>query len=359
MATTAALYVANMREFMRNRMTLFWNLAFPVLFIVLFGLIFSGGGSPSYTAGVVDQDHSAMSQQLVGIFKQAFAVKMGSLADEHTALQKGQIDLEIVIPAGLSQNFTQKQTTNIQMFYDPSRNQTDGQIKVSIMEGVLQQFNQHVVPLAPPVQLQPNTINTTPLRNIDYLVPGILAMAILQLGLFGTAMPIVQLRQQQVLRRLSATPLPRWQVMLSQVLMRLTIAVFQAVVIVGLGAVAFHVAVGNPIGLLGVVLLGASTFIGLGYMIASVASTVDAANGITQALNFPMLFLSGIFFPLTLMPDFLKPLIYALPVTYLADLARQVMIGSTPTFPLMVDILVLAAWTIGTTLLSVRFFKWE
>ena len=100
-------------------------------------------------------------------------------------------------------------------------------------------------------------------------------------------------------------------------------------------------------------------FISLGYLIAALARTVESANGISQAINFPMMFLSGIFFPLAFLPVFLTPVVKALPLTYLGDAFRQVAVGSVPQFPLMVDVLVLAGWTVVCSLLAARFFKWE
>jgi len=116
---------------------------------------------------------------------------------------------------------------------------------------------------------------------------------------------------------------------------------------------------GNPLALVGMVLLGAVMFIGLGYLIASFSRSVETASGISSAVNFPMMFLSGIFFPLSVLPAFLAPVVRALPVTYLADAFRQITIGSVPEFPIMVDVLVLAAWAVACGLLSARFFKWE
>jgi ABC-2 type transport system permease protein len=109
----------------------------------------------------------------------------------------------------------------------------------------------------------------------------------------------------------------------------------------------------------GLVLLGALTFVAIGYLVASLARTVESANGITTAVNFPMMFLSGIFFPLALLPAFLTPVVRALPLTYLADALRQVAVGSVPEFPMMVDLAVLAGWAVVCALLSARFFKWE
>ena len=134
----------------------------------------------------------------------------------------------------------------------------------------------------------------------------------------------------------------------------------QAAVIVGLSIWVFNVHIeGSLLAVAGLVLLGALTFVAIGYLVASLARTVESANGITTAVNFPMMFLSGIFFPLALLPAFLTPVVRALPLTYLADALRQVAVGSVPEFPMMVDLAVLAGWAVVCALLSARFFKWE
>jgi ABC-2 type transport system permease protein len=162
------------------------------------------------------------------------------------------------------------------------------------------------------------------------------------------------------LRRLGATPLPRSQLLVSQVLFRLTIGVIQCGIILGVSIGFFHVhIIGNLVELVGLVILGAVMFISLGYLIAALAQTVESANGISQAVNFPMLFLSGVFFPLAFLPAFLTPIVRALPLTYLGDAFRQVAVGTVPQFPLMVDVLVLAGWALVCSLLAARFFKWE
>lgn len=362
MGTVFSLYIASVKEFIRDRAAMFWTLAFPILFIVLFGIIFSGGGSTNYTVGLVNEDNGPVGQQLVHVFDQVkpFTIKTGSDDTEMQALRQGQRDMVIVIPAGLSQQVQAGQNANVQMYYDPSTNPTDAQIKLGITQQVLADFNQAMKPYTPPLSLQPTTITTHQLTTVDFLMPGILAMALMQLGLFATATPLVSLRQEQVLRRLGATPLPRWQLLASQVLLRLTIGIAQAAIIIGVSVQFFHVQIqGNYAALAGLVLLGALMFVALGYLIASIAKTVESASGISSAINFPMMFLSGIFFPLAALPAFLTPIVRALPLTYLADAFRQVSIGSVPEFPIMVDVAVLAAWIVVCGLLSARLFKWE
>jgi ABC-2 type transport system permease protein len=362
MSTIFSLYVANLKEFMRDRGAIIWTLAFPLIFIVLFGVIFGGNTPPNYTVGIVNEDNGSVSQGLVGAFKRipSFKIETGSRDAELDKLKQGNIDMVIVIPAGLSESVAQKQTATVQMYDDPSTGQADTQIKESIVQAIVAEINKAATNTVPPLALETNSILSHQLTYVDFLVPGILAMALMQLGLFGTATPLVTLRQEQVLRRLGATPLPRWHLLASQVLLRLTIALVQTGLILALSVWVFKVEIqGNILAVLGLVVLGAVAFVSLGYLVAAISKTVDAANGITSAVNFPMMLLSGIFFPLAALPIFLTPIVRALPLTYLGDALRQIMMGGTPTFPMWLDLAVLAAWTLVCSLLAVRLFKWE
>jgi len=363
MSTVGSLYVANMKEFIRDRAALFWTLAFPIFFIVLFGLIFSGNSSPSYTVGLVNQDGGPVGAALSDIFQhdvKPFTVKTGTYANEMSNLKTGQLDLLIVIPSGLSQTVAAGHTAQVQMYYDPTKNATNAQIEQNIVAQVLAGYNQHASGTKQLLELNVNSITSHTLGEVDFLMPGILAMSLMQLGLFATATPLVSLRQEGVLRRLSATPLPRWQLLVGQILMRLTIGLAQAALIIGLSVVVFHVQIqGNYLALAGLVVLGAVTFVAMGYLIAAFSKTVETAGGVSSAVNFPMMFLSGIFFPLALLPAFLAPVVRAMPLTYLADAFRQVSVGSVPDFPIWVDSAVLLAWAVVCTALASRFFKWE
>ncbi len=363
MATVFSLYIANMKEFVRDRAALFWTFAFPIFFIVLFGAIFSGNSSPSYTVGLVVQDDGPVSAQLAQVFEhdvKPFKVKTEAYDSAIGELKKGNLDLVIVLPAGLSQTVAEGHTAQVEMYFDPSKNQTDAQIEQTIVGQVLDGFNRAATRKAPPLALATNSIASHTLRSIDFLMPGILAMSLMQLGLFATASPLVSLREEGVLRRLGATPLPRWQLISGQLLMRLTIGMVQAALIIGISVTAFNVQIqGNYLALAGLTLLGALSFIGMGYLIAALAKSVESANGVSSVINFPMMFLSGVFFPLALLPAFLAPIVRAMPLTYLADAFRQITIGGSQTFPMWMDIAVLAAWGLACTILAARFFRWE
>jgi ABC-2 type transport system permease protein len=367
MKTFAKLYVATVKEYARDRMSVFWTMAFPILFIFMFGLIFSGGGSNfSLDIGLVLQDSDPTAQGVVTGFRNVPVFNLSESDDldaELDALRRGDRDMVVVLPENLSQALENNRTSAVEVYYDPSQT-TVAQAGLSVLRETFNIAERFITQRQPLFSLQPREIQAEPLRNVDYLVPGILAMSLMQLGLFGTAAPLVSLREQGVLRRLGATPLPRSTMLASQVAFRLTLGFVQTFLLVGIGNLVFQVSIGDNIILLALVsLLGALLFVALGFVIAGVAKSEESAVGISQVINFPMMFLSGIFFPISFVPAFLSPIIALIPLTYLGDALRQIMTGSPPSNPLGVDLgvslLILFGWLVVMVVLAVRTFRWE
>ena len=358
------LTIANIRSFVRDRAALFWTLAFPLIFILMFGAIFTGGGDATQTYAWSDLDGSAASAQLRGAFA---AVPNVELKDETESagvreMRDGKVRGVFVIPSGYGAALaTASQPSGtpvaITVYTDPTQQAASAQT-VGLVQAILGQVNLAATGRGPAVVTETKTVQTESLSYISYLVPSILGMALMQLGIFS-AIPLVADREKLILKRLSATPLKRWQLVGSNVLMRLIVAVVQTVIIVAVGSAAFHVQVSGSYLIIGaLVILGSMTFIALGYVIASFAETEDAANGMTSVIQFPMMFLSGTFFPIDGMPGFLKVVAHVLPLTYLSDALRQVMVGGTPISSLAMCFGVLAVFLIGCFAISARFFRW-
>jgi ABC-2 type transport system permease protein len=357
-----ALTIANFRGYLRDRQALFWTLAFPLIFVVLFGLIF-GGSSDERSVAWVDQDQSAGSAQLRAAFASVPSVKLVD-KDEQAALeamQNGEVVGVIVVPAGYGATVAAASTdptkqVAVTYYIDPSQ-QTTSAFMSAYVNGVLAQVNLGGKPVA--VTSQPQTIQTTQLNAVSYLVPSILGMALMQTGIFA-AIPLVADRQKLILKRLAATPLRRWQLIGSNVIMRLIVALVQFVLIVGVGVFVFDVKiVGSLVAIAFLAILGSLAFTSLGYVIASLAKTEDAANGMTSAVQFPLMFLSGTFFPIAAMPDFLQTVARFLPLTYLSDALRQVMVGGTAYAPLSICVAILAGWTVVCFGFAARRFQWQ
>ena len=354
------LTAANIRSFTRDRAALFWTLAFPLIFVLLFGSIFSGGNNKQ-TIGLADLDHSTASAALRSAFAAQSNVKiLDGTEDELLARMKnGEVSAVIVVPRGYGATVQgHTGTARLLVYTDPAQTQAQG-ATYQLVGGVLAGVNQAASGQPPAVGFEPKTIQTNNLSFISYLVPSILGMSLMQLGIFA-AIPLVADREKLILKRLQATPLRRWQLVGSNVLMRLIIAVVQTVIIIGVGSAAYGVQIsGNWLLIGALVLLGSTTFIALGYVIASFAPTEEAANGMTSVIQFPMMFLSGTFFPIDAMPDALRTVARVMPLTYLGDGLRQVMVEGTPFSPLWVCFAVLGLWLVICFGIAARFFRWQ
>jgi ABC-2 type transport system permease protein len=357
------LTVANIRSYYRDRATLFWTIAFPVIFVVLFGSIFSGAGPTQFTIGWVDQDQSQASARLREGFAQVDLLELTD-SDETAALEQmreGDLDAVIVVPVGLGTALTPGSGNGtpfeLVVYTDPS-GQTSSQTIQQIVAQVVNGINQAITGQPPALAVRSQAIQTQSLTTAAYFVPSILAMALMQLGVFA-AIPLTASREKGILKRLGATPLSRATLVGSNVITRLLIALVQTVIIVGIGIVLFGVSIDQPLAMIGLVALGAVTFLSIGYLIAAYARTEDAANTLASVVQFPLMFLSGIFFPIAFMPEWLQPVAALMPLTYLADALRQTMVGGVPFAPLGVDVVVLVAWLVVTFGISARFFRWQ
>ena len=359
------LTVANIRSYTRDRAALFWTLAFPLIFIVMFGLIFQGGGESRLNLAWVDGDGSPQSTELRTALAAASGVNLEDFT-EADALEKmriGEVDAVIVVPEGYGGQLeanagsdTPAAPAVVKVYTDPSQQSLQGSVYQAV-GSVLAVINMNDRP--PLVMPQPETIQTENLNFISYFVPSMLGLSVMQVGIFA-AIPLVADRKNLILKRLAATPLRRWQLVGSNVLMRLLIALAQAVIIVAVGSIFFGVEITGSLALTAFfVILGSVTFLALGYVIASFASTEDSANGMTSVVQFPMMFLSGTFFPIQAMPDSLQAVARLIPLTYLADALRQVMVGGVPFATLGVCAGVLLGWLVVCFAIASRKFRWQ
>jgi ABC-2 type transport system permease protein len=365
MKTLLGLTVANLKGLTRDRAALFWTFFFPVMFVLLFGVLFSGSSDSKVSVGWVDQDGTAASGQLRGAFANVplLTLQDGSLDAETAAMKRGDTSAIIVVPQGLQTAVGEakagsKSSVAIQLYTDPAQTQTTQVVQGAVSQ-IANGFNLAVQGGSNIVTVDQKTLSSTNISTVTYLVPSILAMALMQLGVFA-AVPLVQQREKGILKRMGATPLQRWKLVASNILLRLVVAAVDTVLIIGIGIAVFHIQlVGNMAAALGIVFLGAGAFLALGFMLASFLKTEEQATGVVQVVQMPLMFLSGIFFPFDFMPDFLRSVARLLPLTYLGDGLRQTMVNGTQVAPLSVDVLILAGWLVVCLAIAARSFRWE
>src|SRR4051812_3734357 len=218
MRSNRNLIIANLRSFTRDRASMFWTLAFPLVFIVLFGTIFAGGGNLNYKVGWVDDDHTAASTALRATFGgiAAFTLVDATSVDEALAsFQRGDVRAVIEVPKGYADAVAAAaagapvgasgstapsassvpggaSSVTLTLYTDPSQATTTGVIG-GIVGSIIGRVNQGDRPSV--VGLQTRPVQAENIGAAAYFVPSILAMALMQLGLFG-AIPLVQQREK-------------------------------------------------------------------------------------------------------------------------------------------------------------------
>ena len=360
-----AVFVARYKQFVRNRGALFFSFIFPIIFILLFGWAFQNMGTQNFKVGIADEGSprtaSYITQGLESVLIQnnqkEFQIQSGNLADLLASLKGGNFDAVIDIPAGMD-TLEPGQSNNIQVYYDSSL-MTNQQTLIPAIYQVTNVIDQKLGGYTPTIGLQEKSVQSHQLRYIDFLLPGILGMTLMFIGIQG-GLPVIQQRQAHIIKRLGSTPLRRSMLVIGDVAFRLIVVLLSAALIILVGRLVFNVAmVGSWLKLFGIVLLGSLVFVNLSYLIAAFVKTQESAIPIINIVNLPMMILSGTFFNVANMPAFIEPVVKILPLTYLNDALRQIMVAGTPLYSMTTDIIVLAGWAIVTLGITIRFFRWD
>ncbi len=196
------------------------------------------------------------------------------------------------------------------------------------------------------------------LKYSNFVLPGIIAMTIMQGGIYSLAYWMVDLKSRGVIKRLLATPLKQWQLALSLVCARLVMVLGQVVILTVLGIFAFHASfMGNVISTLILALEGGAIFLMMGLLISNYAKSYDTAAPITSAIGLPLTFLGNIFYPISALPHTLQIVATVLPITYLADGLRQAYLYPFNFAKIGFDILILAIWLAAMLVATVSIFR--
>ena len=352
-----SLFVASFKMFVRNRAALFFSLFVPLLIMLIFGVLNFGGGT-SVSLGLVDEADNAGSHALITALGQVdtFELHPGAREPELAQLKDGHRDLVLVIPPGYELTAPSPGAPRLVAYGNQSKPEQAqvGSLLLNALVGNLVAGGGSAGPL---VALQ--DLPGRSLGYIDFLVPGILGLTVMQLGLFSVSFGFVQLKRTGALRRLFATPTSPAYFLGAQVTSRLIIGLTQVLVLLGVGLwFGLHL-VGSIFLLLGVSLLGSIIFLAIGFSIAGWAKNEDQAAPVANLVSLPMTFLSGVFFSRDAMPDFLRTITDYLPLTYLNHALRSVTNDGVGVGAIGGDLLGMAVWAVLAFLMAVRLFKWE
>lgn len=343
-----------LRTWYRSKPTLFWTIAFPVLLMLLFGAIFSVSQNPTFdlhlqNKDIVDGKPTNSSTMFIGMLNKTemFNLHIVDPTENATLLiEERGIRRMIIIPAGFEAGVYNNKTS-IVLKMVPAEVDTASATVASVVDSIVERFNAIVARQPPPeiVEIELENIVSESFQFIDFFAPGLIAMTLMTTGIFGAIGWNTRNRELGILKKLATTPLTKLEWIIGVVLYELVMAAISTAVILTIGIVVFNMKVMPNIYSVFLIVSGAIAFPGIGMVVARFVKESDAADAAGNAITFPMMFLSGTFFPLEMMPDFLQQIAKVLPLTYLNNGLRDSMVYGNVTSALTNTVIMLGIGT--------------
>jgi ABC-2 type transport system permease protein len=296
---------AMLRGFFRDRTALFFTFFFPLMFLVIFGLIFNNAGASKTTIGVVGNGPIVTHLPTQALELRHFPTEAAALA----AVRSGDVPGALI------------ETGNRLSLRFAASDQVKAATLNGIVGSVVDAANVAASGRAPTYTLESVQVEDASLKAIQYITPGILSWGVATSAAFGAALTLVSWRRTQLLRRLRLSPAPVWTVVGARVGVSLVVAMVQAAVFVG-------IALTPPFGLkltghwylgLPLLILGTLAFLSIGLFVGAIAKTDEAASAMANFIVLPMAFLSGTFFDITAAPGWLQAISKVFPLRWMND----------------------------------------
>jgi ABC-2 type transport system permease protein len=378
----------DLTELKRNRFGLVLLIVMPLFMLALVGFIYptSGSSASNLPVAVVDLDagyHNSTvgSQTFIAVLDEINSktgmMKLSSeasVSDVKTSIQSGNLEGAIIIPSNFSASLlTGKQGTLIIMT-DQSNPQISATME-TLLSGVFSEMGtslaqQNVQALSPAVNesdslavVQPYKVQTQGVvpgtsNYFDFLAPGIMAMVVMMSVMTGLPGAISQEKEIGTMDGMMVAPINRLTIILGKTLSQTVRGMLQGAIILVLAVLLFGVTIhGSILLVFGLLLLGVFSFVGLGIVLTSFAKDQQTATMLMTTLMFPMMFLSGVFFPIQQMPWYMQDISKVLPLTYASDALRKVMVLGAGIPDITTDLVVLIAFGAVLTAIAVPVFR--
>lgn len=410
------IFKAVTKNWIRSRSGLFFSILFPILLLIVFGLIFSGiGGSSQYNIFVQNLDLNAtngeaseLSTAFVTALNSSETFGIGEIpADENATeyardvlgplggsmrilvisegFQDDLINGTLKVRVGISyytmnmsyQNIPATDEvafqqglalleqyyaslpdtkTSLTIMLDPS--DQSGTVVKSIIASVANAFNYELIGAENVIEFNETSVVATQFNTVDMYVPGITAAFIMTNGIIALTANTTEFKRRGIIKRLSITPLTKLDWILGNVLSQTLLNLMLTGIMIGIGWVLFNVRIIPDVFSIAIILLGSIMFSGMGMILSGFIKDVEAASAIGNAIAFPMMFLSGTYFPLELMPSYIQTISKVLPLTYFSEGLKYSMLYKYPE-GIFTNMAILAVLAIVFLIIGARVTRWK
>jgi ABC-type multidrug transport system permease subunit len=340
---------ARLLEFVREPGALFWVFGFPVLLAVALGIAFRAQPPEAVRVAVVEGPESAWMVAALEADDGVEPVLVSSTEEATELARRGEVALGLA-PEGNGDGAAR----GYSVVLDPTRPDA-ASARLRVDDLLQRSLGRRDV-----AQVREVPIEEPGGRYIDFLLPGLIGLNLMGSSMWGVGFAVVQMRVHKLLKRFAATPMHRSDYLLSLMLSRLVFLTGELLALLAVGVWVFGVEIqGSWFAVLVVSLVGTLAFTGLALLTAARPETVEVASGWMNLIMLPMWLVSGTFFSYSRFPEFLQPVIRALPLTALNDALRAIINQGATLASTSPQLLILAAWGVAAFAGALAIFKWQ
>lgn len=355
----------NTRRFFRDRLAIFFSIIFPLIFLFVFGSLSSGNKNVSFKVAVITDSSSATAKEFAASLKKSKILnvddKATSLAIAEDKMSRSELDAAIVLPRDFGKEQPGYEIPNgtAQVVYTQNNEQSATAL-ASILDSYFKGMNAKYVSTKVPFGVEKKQLNQRSLSAFDYTFAGLLGFAIIGMGIFGPVNVFPELKKMGILRRLSTTPLKVWQYFLSVMISQAFIGLLSLFVMFIVAITVFKLqVVGNVFELAVFLVYGIVMILGIGLALGGWAKNERQAAPLSNIVVFPMMFLSGTFFPRFLMPEWLQQVSSFLPLTPVIDGIRLITTEARHLTDILPQIGLIGVWMLVIYVIAFKVFRWE
>lgn len=363
--SVATFAFIDIRRSFRDKTAIFFIFVFPLIFLFVFGGLFGDSNDVSFNVALLSKADNSFTTEFLKNAQKDDLIKIKSdittEADAREKMKRGEIDAIIKLPKEFGETKAGQKypSGKAEVIVDQNSAQA-GQTLTSVLSGVFEKINKDITQVPTPFQVGLTTTREPGLSQFDYTFAGLVGFSILSLGIFGPTSVFPRMKQQGIMRRYHTTTLRVWQFFLANVLSQMVVGVLSVGLMVIVALTFFDLTMrGNYLSLLFVVLLGTATMFGIGLAVGGWAKNENQAAPLGNLISFPMMFLSGTFFPRFLMPEWLQGISGLLPLTPIVDALRFVITEGRSVFQIGPELGLTAAWLVIIYIVAFRVFRWE
>ena len=342
--------------FLRNKQYIVFSLILPLLILAIVGL--NDGDNDPIEIGIVNNSKSNLSQQFVDQLtsNKLFNIIQGSEETLRNELVNGDLMIVLIIPSAMDDKV---KSSNIKLLVDKSQTQFIQTIEPILNQSLLS-IEREITGRASMFNLVIEDVKSRTLSYIDFLLPGIMAFMLMNLSIAGSGFNVVEFRRRGILKRLFVTPIKPIDFVLAIVIARMVIVLGQLSIIFGFAlAILDANVVGSVFSLYFVIMLSVLMFLTLGFSIGSLAKTQESVGVLATIFIYPQLVLSGIFFPIETLPEYIHPFAELLPLSLVADAMRSIANDGLELIDIYANFIGIGIWIVIGMLISTKLFVWK